>query len=129
MVKKDLRSLVIAPRAGFRHKTVAVPEWGDVTVTLREASSGAWIRWREFAKKGGELPDNAESVSIEDRISNNILADVTLFVDVLLDDDGQLVFSPEEVNLVAECYGPVHARLLKEALSLSKQDIDAAEKK
>ncbi|MCB5301159.1 phage tail assembly chaperone [Yersinia bercovieri] len=129
MAKKDLRSLAIAPRAGFRHKTVVVPEWDGTTVMLREASSGAWLRWREVAVKGEAHPDETVKTSIEDQITNNILSDVTLFVDVLLDEGGQQAFSNEDIPLVAESYGPVHARLLKEALALSKQDIEAAEKK
>ncbi|MDR4898401.1 phage tail assembly chaperone [Yersinia kristensenii] len=129
MTKKDLRTLATAPYAGFRHKTVVVPEWDGATVILREASSGAWLRWREVAVKGEPNPDETAKVSIEDQITNNILADVTLFVDVLLDESGQPAFSNEDIPLVAESYGPVHARLLKEALDLSKQDIETAEKK
>lgn len=129
MTKKDLRSLAIAPRAGFRHKTVVVPEWDGATVMLREPSSGAWLRWREVAVKGEPNPDETVKASIEDQITNNILSDVTLFVDVLLDDSGIQAFSNEDIPLVAESYGPVHARLLKEALDLSKQDIETAEKK
>lgn len=129
MTKKDLRALAIGPRSGFRYKKVVVPEWEDATVTLREASAGAWQRWREFAKKGEILPDSPDEMPLEERINNNILADVALFVDVLIGDDGQLVFSHEDINLVAEIYGPVHARLLKEALALTNQDIESAGKK
>uniref|UniRef100_UPI00119F7C61 phage tail assembly chaperone n=2 Tax=Yersiniaceae TaxID=1903411 RepID=UPI00119F7C61 len=86
-------------------------------------------RWREVAVKGEANPDEAVKASIEDQITNNILSDVTLFVDVLLDESGLQAFSNEDIPLVAESYGPVHARLLKEALSLSKQDIETAEKK
>lgn len=125
MAKKDLRALAIAPRAGFRHKTVVVPEWDSATVILREPSSGAWLRWRAVAVKG----DETAKASIEDQITNNILSDVTLFVDVLLDESGLQAFSHEDIPLVVESYGPVHARLLKEALDLSKQDIKATEKK
>ncbi|HHH0462914.1 TPA: phage tail assembly chaperone, partial [Yersinia enterocolitica] len=110
-------------------KTVVVPEWDGATVILREASSGAWLRWREVAVKGEANPDETVKASIEDQITNNILADVTLFVDVLLDESGLQAFSNEDIPLVAESYGPVHARLLKEALDLSKQDIETAEKK
>lgn len=129
MAKKDLRSLATAPYAGFRHKTVVVPEWDGATVKLREASAGAWLRWREVAVKGETNPDEPVKISIEDQITNNILADVTLFVDVLLDESGQPAFSNEDIRLVAKSYGPVHARLLKEALNLSQQDIKAAEEK
>ncbi|WP_227732773.1 phage tail assembly chaperone [Yersinia proxima] len=129
MAKKDLRSLATAPRAGFRHKTVIVPEWDSTTVMLREPSSGAWLRWREVAVKGEAGTDETVKISIEDKITNNILADVTLLIDVLLDESGQPAFSNDDIPLVTASYGPVHARLLKEALDLSKQDIKAAEEK
>lgn len=104
MTKKDLRALAIAPRAGFRHTDVVVPEWDNATVTLREASSGAWLRWREVAVKGEANPDE---ISIEDKVTNNILADVTLLIDVLLDESGQPAFSNDDIPLVTASYGPV----------------------
>ncbi|MGM7863308.1 phage tail assembly chaperone [Yersinia enterocolitica] len=83
---------------------MVVPEWDGATVILREASSGAWLRWREVAVKGEANPDETVKASIEDQITNNILADVTLFVDVLLDESGLQAFSNEDIPLVAESY-------------------------
>ncbi|EEG8747576.1 phage tail protein, partial [Escherichia coli] len=46
-MKKDLKTLALARLSGFRHKTVKVPEWGNVSVVLREPSAEAWYLWRE----------------------------------------------------------------------------------
>jgi hypothetical protein len=54
-------------------------------------------------------------------------ADVILFIDVLLDEDGNRVFSDDDSQIVREIYGPVHKRLLSAALALGV-DQDQAEK-
>ncbi|EFK7853632.1 hypothetical protein HIS69_004559 [Escherichia coli] len=36
---KDLKTLALARLSGFRHKTVKVPEWRNVSVVLREPSA------------------------------------------------------------------------------------------
>ncbi|WP_215533930.1 phage tail assembly chaperone, partial [Escherichia coli] len=46
-MKKDLKTLALARLSGFRHKTVKVPEWGNVSVVLREPSAEAWYLWQE----------------------------------------------------------------------------------
>ena len=48
----------------------------------------------------------------------NLEADVTLFCDVLCDTDLQRVFTPDDREQVLAVYGPVHARLLRQALEL-----------
>ena len=49
--------------SGFRHKTVAVPEWEGVKVVLREPSGEAWLRWQEVVKVGAD----DENVSVSER--------------------------------------------------------------
>ena len=49
---KDLKTLALARLSGFRHKTVKVPEWGNVSVVLREPSAEAWYLWREVLNDG-----------------------------------------------------------------------------
>ncbi|EMK7927505.1 phage tail protein, partial [Escherichia coli] len=46
-MKKDLKTLALARLSGFRHKTVKVPEWGNVSVVLREPSAEAWYLWQD----------------------------------------------------------------------------------
>ncbi|MFV8208356.1 phage tail assembly chaperone, partial [Enterobacter cloacae complex sp.6701988] len=46
-MSQTLKQLAMAKMAGFRHKTVAVPEWECVKVVLREPSGEAWLRWQE----------------------------------------------------------------------------------
>ncbi|EET3294860.1 hypothetical protein P3368_005389, partial [Escherichia coli] len=55
-------------------------------------------------------------------------ADVTLFCDVLFDTDLQRVFTPDDREQVLAVYGPVHARLLRQALELIA-DAESARKK
>ncbi|OJF34987.1 phage tail protein, partial [Escherichia coli] len=56
-MKKDLKTLALARLSGFRHKTVKVPEWGNVSVVLREPSAGAGYLWREGLNGEGEDDD------------------------------------------------------------------------
>ncbi|HAL9805342.1 TPA: phage tail protein, partial [Escherichia coli] len=58
---KDLKTLALARLSGFRHKTVKVPEWGNVSVVLREPSAEAWYLWREVLD-GGDAGDETLSV-------------------------------------------------------------------
>ncbi|AHK20373.1 phage tail protein [Yersinia similis] len=126
MTKKDLRSIATAPLAGFRHETVTVAEWGGVVVMLREPSAPAWMRSISHIKTEEEPGDVSD---IETRITSNTMADVVLFVDVLLDEAGARVFSDKDADTLICSYGPVHSRLLRQALALSKSDIEDAEKK
>ncbi|ELN3558172.1 phage tail assembly chaperone, partial [Escherichia coli] len=106
---KNIKNLALAKMSGFRHKTVAVPEWEGVKVVLREPSGEAWLRWQEVVKAG----DDDENVSVSEKAHRNLCADVVLFIDVLCDTDKQPVFSAEEEEQVREIYGPIHSRLLK----------------
>lgn len=125
--KLSLKALVSAPMAGFRTKSVTVAEWEGAAVVLREPSSLAWVEWRQIIKPGeDEAAGKPPSAAQEAR--RNIDADVVLFIDVLLDEDGKHVFTAEDKELVAGIYGPVHARLLKQALDLSTSPEDAEKK-
>ncbi len=52
---KDLKTLALARLSGFRHKTVKVPEWRNVSVVLREPSAEAWYLWQEVLNGDGEM--------------------------------------------------------------------------
>ncbi|ERK09591.1 phage tail assembly chaperone [Serratia fonticola] len=124
--KLNLKALASAPMAGFRTKSVTVAEWDGATVVLREPSSTAWVEWRQIIKLDeDEVP---EKLSAAQEARRSIDGDVVLFIDALMDENGVHVFSSEDKELVAEVYGPVHARLLKQALDLSTSAADAEKK-
>ncbi|PHM45876.1 phage tail protein [Xenorhabdus mauleonii] len=120
----NIRQLALTPKLGFRTKTVTVTEWNNATVTLREPSAGAWVRWNEITRPAEE----DKKRSTEEVVLRNTRADVVLFIDVLCDEHGDPVFTPDDMDKVMNIYGPVHARLLHQALSLVT-DRDEAEKK
>ncbi len=124
----SLRSLALAPSGAFRTKTVNVPEWNGASVTLREPSGEAWLKYREIISP--EIADDEEPPKLTqiETFLRNKEADVVMFIDVLLDENGARVFPDEDKDTVSEIYGPVHARLLNQALRLGMSQEDAAEK-
>lgn len=116
--QSSLRSLALAPMAGFRTKTVTVPEWESARVKLREPSAQAWLEWQQVLNPKQEEGEPEELTAAE-RALRNKSADVVLFIDVLLEEDGTQVFSEEDKSQVEQFYGPVHSRLLKQALDLT----------
>ena len=124
MEKKNIKSLALAPGAGFLTKTIVVPEWENVKVILREPSAEAWLRWQDAIK----TDDDSESVSVSERARRNLHADTTLFIDILRDEDGEPVFSVDDAEEVERVYGPVHSRLLRQALDIIN-DAEIAKKK
>lgn len=124
--KTSLRALALTAATAFRTKIVTVPEWGGVKVTLREPSGEAWAIFREFV---GTAPvDDTIKLSETQKFIRNKEADVILFLDVLLDETGTRVFSEDDRATVTEIYGPVHARLLSQALELGITQEDAKKK-
>jgi len=124
--KSSLRDLALAAASAYRTKTVTVPEWGGAKVILREPSGEAWATFRDFV---GTKPDDDENNRSEtEKFIRNKEADVILFLDVLLDETGTRVFSEDDRATVAEIYGPVHARLLSQALKLGITQDEAGKK-
>ncbi len=124
----SLRDLALAPSSGFRSKIITVPEWNGAKVMLREPSGEAWLRFREIMAP--ELPEGEEAPKLtqQQTFIRNKKADVVMFIDVLLDENGGHVFSNEDEFTVSEIYGPVHARLLSQALNLGMTQEHAEEK-
>ncbi|EKK4082791.1 phage tail protein [Cronobacter dublinensis] len=116
--KNSLRALALAPMAGFRTKIVTVPEWENATVKLREPSAQAWLEWQQVLNPK-QTEGETEELTAAERALRNKSADVVLFIDVLLEKDGSQVFSEADKPEVEQFYGPVHARLLKQALDLT----------
>ncbi|HDX8749633.1 TPA: phage tail protein [Klebsiella michiganensis] len=137
MSKQNLKALALAPMAGFRKKEVTVPEWENAKVIIREPSAEAWIRWQGIASpeqpkppEGQEAPEVPElpELTPSERAFRTMRADVTLFIDILLDTDLQYVFTVNDTEQVEAIYGPVHSRLLKQALDLIRDADDAKAK-
>lgn len=124
MAKKSIKSLALAPGAGFLTKAIEVPEWEGVKVMLREPTAEAWLRWQDALK----TDDDKETLSISERARRNLHADVTLFIDILHDEEGGPVFSVDDIEEVESVYGPVHSRLLRQALDIIN-DAEVAKKK
>lgn len=110
---KNLKTLALGRLAGFRHTTVKVPEWGDVTVVLREPSAEAWMRWNATAR-----PEQEDELSVAAQARRHLEGDVELFTDVLCDTSMRPVFTRDDRDALLAVYGPVHSRLLRRALSL-----------
>ena len=115
----SLRDMALTPSKAYRTKeNVTVPEWDDMSVSLREPSGDAWVKFREILNP--EIPEGEEPPQLTEaqKFMRNKEADVVLFIDVLLDENGNRVFSYEDQKVVSEIYGPVHARLLAQAINL-----------
>ncbi|ELH8384776.1 phage tail protein, partial [Salmonella enterica subsp. enterica] len=107
--------------SAFRHTEITVPEWDGVKVVLREPSAEAWLHWQDVIKPG----DTDGELSVSERAHRNLRADVTLFIDVLFDEQGEPVFNKDDFADVEAVYGPVHARLLRQALNLTTDPKEA----
>ncbi|EOH6333374.1 phage tail assembly chaperone [Citrobacter koseri] len=118
---KSLKELALSRQSAFRHKTVDVPEWDGAKVMLREPSAEAWLHWQDVIKPA----DTDGELSVSERAHRNLRADVTLFIDVLFDEQGESVFSKDDFADVESVYGPVHARLLRQALNLTTDPKEA----
>lgn len=121
----NLKKLISAKNAGFRTSTITVPEWGGITVVLREPSVGAWSIWAESMREL-EGSDDA-NLSKHKRLE----AEAILFASTLCDENGNLIFEGDYDDLITN-YGPVHSRLLNQALELSgigQTPIEDAKKK
>lgn len=121
----SLKKIIAAKNSGFRTKTVTVPEWGGITVILREPSVGAWSHWAETLR-GIENSENTVDKHVQ-----RIVAEAKLFASTLCDEKGNVIFDSEFDDLITN-YGPVHSRLLNQALELSgigNTPIEEAKKK
>lgn len=115
----SLRDLALATSSGFRSKVIDVPEWNGAKVMLREPSGEAWVRFREImTPPDPEEGQEPQKLSIQDEYLRNKQADVVMFIDVLLDENGERVFNHGDEQTVSEIYGPVHSRLLSQAIGL-----------
>lgn len=124
--KNSLRAMALAPSKAYRTKeNILVPEWENMKVTLREPSGDAWVKFREIINPEIAEGDEAPKLTAAQTFIRNKEADVVLFIDVLLDDSGERVFSDDDQALVSKIYGPVHSRLLSQAINLGMSQEEA----
>ena len=128
MDKKDIKALALSPLAGFRHKEVIVKEWGGAVVVVREPSAEAWLRWNEITKKVNNPEEGDPELSEEEKFDISRSGDVAMFIDVLLDSDGNTIFSVEDAEELKRVYGPVHTRLLSNAVGMVSNSAEAEKK-
>ncbi len=124
--QNSLRNVALTASKAYRTKPgVTVPEWDGAQVTLREPSGDAWVKFREIVNP--QIPEGEEPPILTEsqKFLRNKEADVVLFIDVLLDENGERVFGDDDQAQVSEIYGPVHARLLAQALSLGMSQEEA----
>ena len=122
----SLRNMALTASKAYRTKPgVSVPEWDGVKVTLREPSGDAWVKFREIVNP--QIPEGEEPPQLTEsqKFLRNKEADVVLFIDVLLDENGERVFTDDDLEQVSKIYGPVHSRLLGQALGLGMSQEEA----
>lgn len=125
----SLRDLALAPSSGFRTKVIEVPDWNGAKVMLREPSAEAWVKFREImTPPEPEEGQETKKLTAQEEFLRNKQADVVMFIDVLLDENGDRVFSDADEQTVSNIYGPVHSRLLSQALGLGMSQETAAAK-
>ncbi|NIF20578.1 phage tail assembly chaperone [Candidatus Pantoea multigeneris] len=127
-VNNSIRSLALAKSSSFRTTIISVAEWDNAQVTVREPSAESWVKFREIMSP--DLPEGEEppKLSHTQEYQRNKRADVLMFMDVLLDENGNRVFSDEDESIVSDSYGPVHSRLLSKALKLTMSQENAEAK-
>ena len=125
----SLRDLALAVSSGCRSKVIPVPEWNGAKVMLREPSGEAWVKFREIiAPTEPEESLEPKKLTRQEEYIRNKKADVVMFMDILLDENGERVFSDDDEQTVTAIYGPVHSRLLSQALKLGLSQDDAEAK-
>ena len=132
----DIKKLASSPLSGFRHKEVPVPEWGNVKVIIREPSAPDWAQWQsalrgKVAVENEDAATNSELGEAQD-LNLGIEIEAMLFSAILYDTKGLRVFTADDLGGLIQHYGPVHTRLLNEAIQLAGiggKPLEDAEKK
>ncbi|KGB98693.1 phage tail assembly chaperone family protein [Burkholderia cepacia] len=133
MVDGALRAAILNPLAGWRHEMVPMPEWGGVTVAVREPLLEDRAFWLEPLRLvAGVEPGDDEATAREKyaRVSaeEHKLAYARLFVRVLYVETSagwRREFEDDEAKVVVTAYGPAHDRIVTKALELGNMKVDA----
>ncbi|KKL33987.1 tail assembly protein [Burkholderia contaminans FFH2055] len=127
-----LRAAILNPLAGWRHEMVLMPEWGGVTVAVREPlleDRAFWLEPLRLAAgvEPGDDEDTARAKYAGLGADVHKAAYARLFVRVLFVDtpDGwQRQFEDDGVNAVARAFSATHERVINKALELARIDVD-----
>ncbi|AOI88972.1 phage tail assembly chaperone [Burkholderia pseudomultivorans] len=130
-----LRAAILNPLAGWKHEFLSMPEWGGVTVAVREPLLEDRAFWLEPLRMaaGVEPDDDQETarakyarVSAEDyRTSYARLFVRVLFVDT--PEGWRREFEDGDVEAVAEAFGVAHDRIVTKAIELGDLNADPDE--
>ncbi|MEX5732179.1 phage tail assembly chaperone [Providencia hangzhouensis] len=123
MSKPNLRNLALSADHSYRTKTVIVPEWNNAEVLIREPSIQARMKCTELVS---EKPK--EELTSTQKALRNIEGDSLLLIHILLDTDGNPVFTEDDLPELFKTYGPVHSRLVAEAISITISAAEAEKK-
>lgn len=118
----DPRQALLQPLAGYRHKTMPLPD-SDVKVIVREPDSDDWVIWQAALQElSGEdvTEENADDVAARISAGDDHTPEATLLVRVLINSQTyQRVFSDDDVELVKTSWGPVYDRFISASLGLA----------
>ncbi|ARL36744.1 phage tail assembly chaperone [Burkholderia pseudomallei] len=128
-----LRAAILNPLVGWRHEFVPMPEWGDVTVAVREpllADRAFWLEPLRLA--AGVEPGDDEAVAREKyervRPDEHVLASARLFVRVLYVETAagwRREFEDADAQEIASAFGSAHERIVSKALELGNMTAGA----
>ncbi|AMU17241.1 phage tail assembly chaperone [Burkholderia cenocepacia] len=128
-----LRAAILNPLVGWRHEFVPMPEWGDVTVAVREpllADRAFWLEPLRLA--AGVEPGDDEAVAREKyervRPDEHVLASARLFVRVLYVETAagwRREFEDADAQEIASAFGSAHERIVNKALELGNMTAGA----
>lgn len=127
-----LRAAILNPLAGWKHEFVPMPEWGDVTVAVREPLLGDRAFWLEPLRlaAGVEVDDDEETARAKyGKLSpeEHQMAYARLFVRVLFTETAagwSREFEDGDAKEVAAVYGIAHDRVVSKAIELGKLNVD-----
>ncbi|MBR7988012.1 phage tail assembly chaperone [Burkholderia cenocepacia] len=133
MAPRALRAAILNPLIGWRHEMVQMPEWGDVTVAVREpllADRAFWLEPLRLA--AGVEPGDDEAVAREKyervRPDEHVLASARLFVRVLYVETAagwRREFEDADAQEIASAFGSAHERIVNKALELGSMTAGA----
>lgn len=128
-----LRAAILNPLAGWRHEMVPMPEWGDVTVAVREPLLEDRAFWLEPLRvaagvESGDDEEAARAKYARVRPDEHVLASARLFVRVLYVETAagwRREFEDDDAPAVASAFGLAHERIVDKALVLGNMKVDA----
>ncbi|SMG00332.1 phage tail assembly chaperone [Burkholderia singularis] len=131
----DLRAAALNPLTGWRHEELQVPEWGGVTVAVREPTLDDRLFWVGPLNDAAAVADGDDEEAVRSKyrkvgVSAHTFANARLFVRVLFERTPagwRRLFADEDVPAVVTAFGAVHEQIVVKAIQLGKLDVDPVE--